>query len=483
MSVYQQQNETDMFLMIAYNNLRVAGMTFLLGLLGGLGTLYILLFNGVMVGAFQTLFIQEGVYWESILTIWVHGTIEISCIIVAGAAGLTLGRGLLFPKTFTRIQSLQLAAQRGVKIMLSLIPLILLAAFIEGFITRYTNAPYLLRGGIIFVSLAFVLLYFVWLPWRVGRKLSQAELAKELQLPPSNQQELNFLTLQNSSDIFSAVITVYRRYFKEMVVLGLFVAGIYTSILLFQSKLFWINLGLERHWIENMFMIFERSAQFIFAQDALIANLNILLWAIPSYWLLHRLQQEYAKSVGQTASEGKGYYLSTALITLAVMGIVCNLLASLEEIPAVGFLLAIFVIPILFLWVATTFNERMNPFSSLGHTFAALGNGNYNLLLSSSFIVLLMSILLMFFTTAPLTELYFTVIVTLFPVDSLTLQTFHQGFYVFLNVFCVSLIVPLLVTTPGVGYFAFRETTQATALQAEIEQLGKRRKSYGMERE
>ena len=123
-----------------------------------------------MLGAFQYLFIREGIFWDSILTIWIHGTIEIACIILAGAAGITMGGGLVFPGTFGRLQSLQLSARRGLLLMVSIMPLIVLAAFIEGFITRYASAPYAVRGLIIIGSLIFVLGYYCFYPMLKARR-------------------------------------------------------------------------------------------------------------------------------------------------------------------------------------------------------------------------------------------------------------------------------------------------------------------------
>ena len=98
---------------------------------------------------------------QSFFTIWMHGAIEISCIVIAGAAGLTMGGGLVFPGTLSRLQSLQLSARRGLMIMLTILPLIVLAAFIEGFITRYSEASYIVRGIVIFGSFGFIISYYV----------------------------------------------------------------------------------------------------------------------------------------------------------------------------------------------------------------------------------------------------------------------------------------------------------------------------------
>ena len=174
MAVYDNEAETTMFLGITLNNVMVSFRVFAMGMLTSFGTAYILLANGIMVGAFQTFMFQHGVGWESVLAIWLHGTIEMSSIVVAGAGGLALGNAWLFPGTFRRWESFRRGARRGLKIVVGTVPLFIIAGFIESFVTRHTNLPDLLRLGIILISAAFVLFYFVWLPRRIHLKAQQA---------------------------------------------------------------------------------------------------------------------------------------------------------------------------------------------------------------------------------------------------------------------------------------------------------------------
>jgi uncharacterized membrane protein SpoIIM required for sporulation len=76
--VYKDGNEFGMFLNIALHNINVSLMTFVLGILGGVGTLYMLFSNGIMLGSFQYMFFAKGLGWQSVLVIWIHGTLEIS---------------------------------------------------------------------------------------------------------------------------------------------------------------------------------------------------------------------------------------------------------------------------------------------------------------------------------------------------------------------------------------------------------------------
>jgi len=104
--VYKDENAMNMFFMIVVNNIYVSYRVFVMGIILGLGSVYQMFLNGVMVGAFQYYFFGKGLGWESVLVIWIHGTLEISSIILSGAAGLILGNSFLFPGTRKRLHSL-----------------------------------------------------------------------------------------------------------------------------------------------------------------------------------------------------------------------------------------------------------------------------------------------------------------------------------------------------------------------------------------
>ena len=171
MAVYKQQGEFNMFLGITINNIKVAVMAFAYGVILGIGTLMIMMQNGIMLGSFQYFFYEQGVLWESVRTIWIHGTIEISVIIIAGCAGLVLANGMLFPKTYTRLESFKRAVVNGLKIMFSTVPFFILAGFLEGFVTRHTEMPNFLAILIILLSLALIIFYYVIYPKQIHKKL------------------------------------------------------------------------------------------------------------------------------------------------------------------------------------------------------------------------------------------------------------------------------------------------------------------------
>ncbi|WP_400193896.1 stage II sporulation protein M [Hymenobacter sp. B81] len=184
MDIYGSSPETLMFLGIAFNNVRVTLIIFAAGLLAGGGTVYLLFRNAVMVGSFQYFFHEQGQLLPSVLSIWLHGTIEISCLVLASGAGLVLGNSLLFPGAYPRGESFRRGARDGMRLMAGLIPLVVLAAFLEGFVTRHAPAhPWTVGAPVIALSALFIVGYFVLYPWYVHRRATRLGLGLGLADP------------------------------------------------------------------------------------------------------------------------------------------------------------------------------------------------------------------------------------------------------------------------------------------------------------
>ncbi len=164
MAVYKKMNEADMFLGITFNNIKVSFFAFTAGVLLSIGTGLLLFYNGIMLGAFHTFFYQKGLLLTTLKVVWIHGTLEISAIILAGAAGLVMGNSLLFPGTYKRGESFRTGARKGLKIVLGMMPVFIIAGFLEGFVTRHTEMPLWLSSIIIFGSLIFVIYYIIIYP-------------------------------------------------------------------------------------------------------------------------------------------------------------------------------------------------------------------------------------------------------------------------------------------------------------------------------
>lgn len=171
--VYKSKNEFAMFYQIVKNNLYVTVVNYLAGILLSVGTIYVLFKNGVMLGAFEYFFFSKDLGLQSILVIWIHGTLEISSIIIAGGAGLVFGNSIIFPKTYTRFLSFKRGAKDGMKITVGVLPLIVIAGVFESFVTRHTEMPTWLSVFILGTSFLFILVYVVIYPIRLSKSLKK----------------------------------------------------------------------------------------------------------------------------------------------------------------------------------------------------------------------------------------------------------------------------------------------------------------------
>jgi uncharacterized membrane protein SpoIIM required for sporulation len=170
--VYGYGNEVLSFIYIFINNMYVSLLEFGGGILLGYTTITGLVYNSIMVGAFEYMFYNNGLLKDSLLTILIHGTLELSTFVISATSGIVLAKSWLFPGTLKRIDALKLGAKEGVIIAMSNVPMLFIAAFFEGFVTRHTDMPLWLKLLIIIVSLAIVIGYFIVYPIRLKRRLN-----------------------------------------------------------------------------------------------------------------------------------------------------------------------------------------------------------------------------------------------------------------------------------------------------------------------
>jgi uncharacterized membrane protein SpoIIM required for sporulation len=169
--VYEHGNPILSWLQLMIHNIRVSLLAFVSGIFCGVPTLYILSQNAVMVGVFDHLFASHGLGIDFWLVVFVHGTLEMTAIIVASAAGIVLGKSFLFPGTIKRLDAFKQGAKDGVKMVIGLMPVFAMAAFFEGFITRLYNDISLLTTLIFSLSVLFVIWYFIIYPIRLARRM------------------------------------------------------------------------------------------------------------------------------------------------------------------------------------------------------------------------------------------------------------------------------------------------------------------------
>ena len=175
-AIYKSGSNWGSFIGITMNNLFVGARCYIYGLFLGIGTFMALLQNSIMLGSFQYFFYEQGVFWESVQGIWIHGSMEIFGIVIESAAGFALGVSILFPKTLSRMNSFKIGFKNSLKIFLSTVPFTIAAGFLEGFITRYSIImPNWLNVFIILSTLSIISFYYLFFPYFVNRKMKNLQ--------------------------------------------------------------------------------------------------------------------------------------------------------------------------------------------------------------------------------------------------------------------------------------------------------------------
>jgi len=178
--VYQTGNSVIMWLGIMINNISVAFRYFVEGLLFPFLTIPELIRDGVMVGSFDYMFYAKGYGGLFFLSVMLHGTLELSAIVIAAASGVIMGKSWLFPGTLKRMQAFKEGVKDGIKILISLIPVFMVAAFFEGFVTRHYRMPVWMSGSILGASLFFIIGYYVVYPLRLKKRMKALSSAVEV---------------------------------------------------------------------------------------------------------------------------------------------------------------------------------------------------------------------------------------------------------------------------------------------------------------
>jgi uncharacterized membrane protein SpoIIM required for sporulation len=143
--------------LIMTNNIGVCFLTFAGGVTAGLWTVYALFRNGLMLGVIAVVCAQHGLSMSLWSFIAAHGALELPSIMLAGAAGLRLGAGILFPGLLRRREAIAVAGAESVQLVAGTIPLLIIAGTLEAFLSP-THAPIALKfsvGAFLFVALVF----------------------------------------------------------------------------------------------------------------------------------------------------------------------------------------------------------------------------------------------------------------------------------------------------------------------------------------
>lgn len=480
MGIYGESGETGMFLRITLNNIQVAFIAFALGIFGTIGTYILLLSNGIMLGSFQWWFKAKGLFLTSFLAIWIHGAFEISSIIIAGAAGITLGNGLLFPKSFTRIQSLIFAAKRGLTIMLSLVPFFILAGFLESYVTRhYLSMPAALKWTIILGSFAVIILYYVVYPFIVARKMPHKLELKEVPryIP---DRKIEWSKIRRTGEVFTDTFYVFIKHSGK--IFRLFFAFIFPLSIGLTAFIFSLEYAKFDYEL-SMFQHFE----IMFGTGRFTEIYKLLGWSFILGVLFCSVFYVVQAEEDEPLYQGFFKFLGRRFIWMWMFTL--SICALLSYAPFFLILLCIFIAPFIGMIPAIIGHEKKDFFSAMANS-TQLGKGAYGDALGSFAIFLLIFFIFKFALENPMDGGFadFDIIslvdgvvkdmtITVFDRYAAIISFINSLFYI-LFMFIMFAVYALSFSF---SYHSSNEMKTAKGLYKRLENFGKRNKQFETE--
>lgn len=175
--IYQSGNSFFMWIGITINNILFSFISFVKGIVAGVLSVYALIKTAMEVGAFHYMFYAKGHGIDFILAVMLHGLLELAAIVITCAAGVIMGTSYLFPGTTSRLTAFRNGVKDGVKIVIGLMPVFMIAAFYEGFVTRHYKMPLALNVLLLLPSALFIVWYFIIYPARLYKRFKEKRMA------------------------------------------------------------------------------------------------------------------------------------------------------------------------------------------------------------------------------------------------------------------------------------------------------------------
>lgn len=172
--VYADTNPVMMWLRIMVNNIMVSFSYFFRGILFGIPSLVALGKEAMRLGAFEHMFYSHNLGGRAVVTVLLHGLLELTAIIITCGAGIIMGKAVLFPGTYTRLYALRMATVDAIKIIVGLMPVFAIAAFIEGFVTRHYKMSLFISVPFLLICGAAIIWYFAVNPQQMHEKEKKA---------------------------------------------------------------------------------------------------------------------------------------------------------------------------------------------------------------------------------------------------------------------------------------------------------------------
>lgn len=483
LGIYKSQGQVQMFFGIAMNNLQVSLMVFIFGLFASYGALVIMVQNGIMLGVFMYFFYSRNLGTDFNFTVWMHGTIEILTLVVETVAGMLLGRGLIYPGTLSRVKAFSIWGKRGAMLFLATVPFIIFAAFIESFLTRYTDMPNIIRGLLILFSLALMVFYFVLYPYSKFRNSKDADLGMP-DLKPETSLEFKTDVIYSNGNIFLKSIQLFALNLSSIMKftfgLGLAYLGLLALFYMNDSILAFRLLDIEFGEFV-LRIITSRLDKFahMFGNVSILFNQkeDMVMYLLSSAWMagiaFFTLRLVARQSEKINFNQGRG------LMCSVIFSFSINTLMLADQ----GLTVLIYILASpLFLVVMASAAYRINDINIFTNLRQYMTSG-YSRMSGVLFLFLMILFFGLIFVISPFSyvSLWFMEMNVELPdaTYNLVLQCIMLFAFISLLTFCMVFYMTQCI------YLAFtvNEISEARGLMKGVENIGKTKKAYGIETE
>jgi hypothetical protein len=365
-----------------------------------------------------------------------------------------------------------MSSRRAIKIMMGVTVMLVVAALIEGNLTRHTEIGDLPRAGFIASCLGFVVFYYGWYPFYKAKKGFKNPL-REAHLPPDRFVKIDYFKIKNSGEIFGDTFLFFKRNMSFYLWSAAIVAFVYCVLNVLSTSyaiedVFKLETNPLQQWqVVGQFFMNDKIPTLPYTNGLAFATLAFLVFRI-----LLRGERDETRTRQQNVIDFlKLTAISTIIMLIASMGGFGNAFIFLGFLPFAG------------LWMYLTYRDRMSIVTSIKHT-GWLMSSDYQLSFSTYYIMLLIGYLFYSFMNSAIMLLYLWIFgwnlsfLTTTSLDNwaVLMTTFIGAFSLFLNFMYFFTAMVFL-------HYSLLEINEANSLLNKIKQIGMGKKIQGMARE
>lgn len=504
-AIYQLSPTDTMSARITVNNIMVTFLSFFMGIFLSVGSIFMLARMGVLVGAFISYFWIREVPGDHIINVFIHGTFELSGIIIATGAGIVLGNGMLFPGSLTRKDALVRSAKHSISIMIGLIPVFIVAGILEGYLTRMYQMDISLKILVVALSAFVILGYYIIYP--LYRFWGFKELVKQ-DRPHifKSKDKFELHKLRKSTEAFTDGMRLTRMAFSKLLIpfgisllllAGYAVFQFYNNQEFYESYISRIRINnlnpMDMETVPGWKMLFKTGFGYISNTPILSFFCVTFIVSLPAifmaYFLSHfSVQEQEKKSTLFTYLVKQGW--KVWLLVMASLSILWVGLDYNGEINPLSFIIFILLCPVVYylLFPLTNPNIPSNKkFLGLGQYFNLLGFQSILTLVIFLFALLTMDFLSLLIPLRAdamgggsniLVKLLMELVHWHIPMGDTDPVVFSSLVKQFAMLGFFSLLLPLTMAGYALLYYNGIEKKEARGLKKRLESFGKDNKMF-----